>query len=93
MYGSGGLHMTKTVKRNRSMLTSKRKGFRNKSNNTVYAKDTLVMSFKTKKVSKEKKEEVIANIRRNARKEKVKIILVYVAVFTIIITSFVLILF
>ena len=93
MYGSGGLNMTKTVKRNRNMLTSKRNGFRKKSNQSVYTKDTLVMSFKTKKVSKAKTQDAIEKIQWQAKKDRDKLIFIYVVVFTIIVALFIWIMF
>jgi len=87
MFGAGH-NMTKNVQQNRKQLASKRFKFKRNSKNAAYSDKNIVISVKTKKFSKEKTEEVKAAIRANAKKERKKLITIYIVVFVLIISTF-----
>ena len=87
MFGAGH-NMNKNVQQNRKQLASKRFNFKRNSKNSFFSDKSIVLPVKTKKFSKEETERVKATIRENAKKEKKKLLVIYITVFAIIITAF-----
>ena len=92
MFGAGH-NMNKNVQQNRKQLASKRFKFKRNSKNLVYSDKSIVISVKSKNFSKAQTQDAIDKIRANAKKEREKLISIYVIVFTIIVALFIWIMF
>jgi len=89
MFGSGN----KSFQQNRRQLGSKRNTFKRSSKTSAYADKNVILKVQTKPISKAKTDDVIEKIRAKAKKDKEKILALYVVVFTVLIALFVWVLF
>lgn len=85
--------MNKSFQQNRKQLASKRNKFKRNSKSAVYSNKSVVVSVKKKHISEAKTKDAIEKIQRQAKKDRERLVAIYVVVFTIIIATFAWVLF